>query len=105
MSHRVAFFLAGMVTIGPLQRLASGVSLETLDLLPVGLGWILVAHQWRERKTFNWQLRNAEGYGHHSPFDLLQTRFDRLLGPTSMKASYSVLAILAAMIIYLSFRG
>lgn len=105
MSHRVAFFLAGMSTTVPLLRLARGASFDPFDFLPSALFWILVVYQWRERKTLKWQLRNAEGYGHDSPFDLLQTRLDRLLGPASMKVGYWMLPILAALIIYLIFRG
>jgi hypothetical protein len=98
MSHRVAFFLAGMVTIDPLHRLARGTGLTAFDLLPAAIGWSLVVYQWRERKTLKWQLRNAEGYGHHSALDLLQTKWEQL--PAAVKVSYWLLVILAAFVIY-----
>jgi hypothetical protein len=37
MSHRVAFFLAGMITIGPMQRMMRGVGLEALDFFPAAI--------------------------------------------------------------------
>jgi len=101
MSHRVAFFLAGLVTIGPLQRMARGVGLEALDFLPLSIVWGLVAYQWRERKTEKWQLRNAEGYGHNTPLDWVQTGIDRL--PDSI---YLLMASVAAFALFWAFsRG
>jgi hypothetical protein len=101
MSHRVAFFLAGMVTIGPMQRMMRGVGLEALDFLPAVIAWGLVVYQWRQRKTLKWQVRNAAGYGHNTPFDWVQTGIDRL--PDSI---YLLLAMLAAFAVYLAFsRG
>jgi hypothetical protein len=101
MSHRVAFFLAGMVTLGPLQRMVRGVGLEALDFLPVVIGWGLVIYQWRQRKTLRWQVRNASGYGHNTPFDWVQSGIDRV--PDSI---YLLLAMLAAFAVYWAFsRG
>jgi uncharacterized membrane protein YhfC len=101
MSHRVAFFLAGMVTIGPFQRMVRGVGLEALDFLPVVIGWGLVVYQWRQRKTLRWQVRNAAGYGHNTPFDWVQSGIDRV--PDSI---YLLLAMLAAFAVYWAFsRG
>lgn len=101
MSHRVAFLLAGLSTIVPLNRLARGANLNAFDFLPAALFWILVVYQWRERTTLKWQLRNAEGYGHNTPADWVQSGIDRL--PDSI---YLLLAILAAFAIYWTFsRG
>jgi hypothetical protein len=101
MSHRVAFFLAGMVTLGPLQRMVRGVGLEALDFLPAALGWGLVIYQWRQRKTLRWQARNASGYGHNTPFDWVQTGIDRV--PDSI---YLLLGMLAAFAVFWAFsRG
>jgi hypothetical protein len=90
MSHRVAFFLAGLSTLSPLLRFMRGANLNAFDFLP-SLSWLLVVYQWRQRQTLKWQLRNAEGHGHNTPFDLMQTGLDRL--PDSM---YWLLLILSA---------
>jgi len=101
MSHRVAFFLAGMVTIGPLQRMVRGVGLAALDFFPAAIAWGLVVYQWRQRQTLKWKARNAGGYGHNTPFDWVQTGIDRV--PDSI---YLGLAMLAAFSLYLTFsRG
>ncbi len=105
MSHRAAFVLAGLYTTSPLLRLARGANLDPLDFLAAALFWILVAYQWRERRTLTWQVRNAAGYGHDTPADFLQTRIDRLL--SSIKPVYWVMLILAAFVavFVLSLRG
>lgn len=101
MSHRVTFVLAGMITIGPIQRLVRGVGLAPFDFFPAAIAWGLVVYQWRQRKTLKWQVRNAAGYGHNTPFDWVQTGIDRV--PDSI---YLLLAILAAFAVYLVFsRG
>ena len=101
MSHRVAFVIAAMVTIGPVQRMVRGVGLEALDFLPAAIGWGLVAYQWRQRKTLRWQVRNAAGYGHNTPFDWVQSGIDRV--PDSI---YLLLAMLAVFAVYWVFsRG
>ena len=105
MSHRAAFVLAAMYTTTPLLRLARGASLHPFDFLAAALFWILVVYQWRVRKTLKWQLRNAEGYGHHTPADFMQTRIDRLI--SSIKPGYWMLLILAGFVVFcvLSLRG
>jgi len=101
MSHRVAFFLAGLSTLGPLRLLARGTNLNALDFLPATLFWLLVVYQWRQRKTVKWQVRNAAGYGHNTPADMLQTGLERL--PDS---AYWLLLILSAFALVLAFiRG
>jgi hypothetical protein len=101
MSHRVAFFLAGMVTIGPLQRMARGLGLNALDFLPAAIGWGLVVYQWRQRQTLKWQVRNAQGYGHNTPFDWVQSGIDRV--PDSI---YLLMAMLAGFALFWAFsRG
>jgi hypothetical protein len=101
MAHRAAFVLAGMSLLGPLRRLATGASLNTLDFLPAVLFWLLVIYQWRQRKTVKWQVRNAAGYGHHTPADMIQTGLDRL--PDS---AYWLLLILSAFALVWAFtRG
>ena len=101
MSHRAAFVIAGMVTIGSLQRMVRGFGFEALDLLPAAIGWGLVVYQWRQRRTLRWQVRNAAGYGHHTRFDWIQTGIDRM--PDSI---YLFLAILAAFSLFWAFsRG
>ncbi|MDX6498931.1 MAG: hypothetical protein QOG23_2191 [Blastocatellia bacterium] len=101
MAHRVAFFLAGLNTLSPLHRLPRGGNLNALDFLPAALFWLLVVYQWRERKTLRWQLRNAEGYGHHTPLDMVEVGLDRL--PDSV---YLLLAILSAIsLVWIFTRG
>ena len=101
MSHRVAFFLAGMITIGPIQRMVRGVGLAAFDFFPAAIAWGLVVYQWRQRKTLAWRARNATGYGHNTPFDWVQTGIDRV--PDSI---YLLLAMLVAFAVYWAFsRG
>jgi len=101
MSHRAAFVVAGMVTIGPIQRMLRGTGLEALDFLPLAIGWGLVVYQWRQRQTMKWQVRNAAGYGHNTPLDWVQTGIDRV--PDSI---YLLLAMLSAFAVYWAFsRG
>ena len=101
MSHRGAFVIAGMATIVPIQQMMSGAGLEVPALLLAAIGWGLVVYQWRQRSTLKWQIRNAEGYGHHTPADWVQSGIDR--APDSL---YMVLALLAAIAVYLAFsRG
>jgi hypothetical protein len=48
-----------------------------------------------------WQVRNAAGYGHNTPFDWVQSGIDRV--PDSI---YLLLAMLAAFAVYWAFsRG
>jgi hypothetical protein len=101
MSHRVAFFLAGLNTLSPLQLVARGVNINGLDFLPPTLSCLLVVYQWRQRKTMKWQVRNAAGYGHNTPADLVQTGLGRL--PDS---AYWLLLILSAFALVWAFtRG
>lgn len=101
MAHRVAFVLAGMSLLAPLRRLAAGGALNTLDFFPAALFGLLVVYQWRQRKTVKWQVRNAAGYGHHTPADMIQTGLDRL--PDS---AYWLLLILSAFALVWAFtRG
>jgi hypothetical protein len=101
MAHRAAFVLAGMSLLAPLRRLAAGAALNTLDFLPAALFCLLVIYQWRQRKTVKWQVRNAAGYGHHTPADMIQTGLDRL--PDS---AYLLLLILSAFALVWAFtRG
>jgi hypothetical protein len=98
MAHRCAFVLAGMSLLSPLHRLSSGAVLNILDFLPASLIWLLVVYQWRQRRTEKWQVRNAAGYGHHTPADLFQTGIDRL-----PNAAYWVLLILSAFALVWAF--
>lgn len=98
MAHRVAFFLAGLASVIPLLRTYRGAHVSVFDFLPAALAWLLVAYQWRERRTLKWQLRNAEGHGHHTPADLMQAGLDRL--PDYV---YVVLAILTACALFMVF--
>jgi hypothetical protein len=101
MSHRVALVLAGMVTIGPMLRMVRSGALEALGFFPAAIAWGVVVYQWRQRKTLKWQVRNATGYGHNTPFDWVQTGIDRV--PDSI---YLLLAMLAAFAVYWAFsRG
>jgi hypothetical protein len=101
MSHRVAFVLAGTVTIVGMLRMVRGAGLAASDFLPAAIGWGLVVYQWRQRKTLAWRARNATGYGHNTPFDWIQTGIDRV--PDSI---YLLLAMLAAFSVYWAFsRG
>ena len=101
MAHRGAFVLAGLSTIAAFQRLVRGVGLEPIDFLPAALFWLIVVYQWQARKTLKWQLRNAEGRGHNTPADWIQSGINRL--PDSI---YLMLAILAAFAVYWAFsRG
>jgi len=101
MSHRASFVLAGLSTTVPLQLLARGAHLTVLDFLPASLFWLLVVYQWRQRKTTKWQVRNAAGYGHNTPADLIQTGLERL--PDSV---YWLLLILSAFALVWAFsRG
>jgi hypothetical protein len=101
MSHRVAFLLAGLNTLSPLHRLPRGGNLNAFDFLPAALFWLLVLYQWRERKTVRRQLRNAEGYGHNTPLDMVQAGLERL--PDSV---YLLLAILSVIsLIWVFSRG
>jgi hypothetical protein len=101
MSHRVALFLAGLNTLSPLHRLPRGGNLNAFDFLPAALFWLLVLYQWRQRKTMKWQVRNAAGYGHNTPADLIQTGLERL--PDS---AYWLLLILSAFALVWAFtRG
>ena len=101
MAHRAAFVLAGLSLLGPLHRLTTGVAPGALDFLPATLFWLLVIYQWRQRKTVKWQVRNAAGYGHHTPADHIQTGLDRL-----PDAAYLLLLILSAFALVWAFtRG
>jgi hypothetical protein len=101
MSHRGAFVVAGMATIVPIQQMMRGAGLEVLAFLPAAIGWCLVVYQWRQRSTLKWQMRNAEGYGHNTPADWVQSGIDRL--PDSV---FVVLAMLAAIAVTWAFsRG
>jgi hypothetical protein len=98
MSHRVAFVLAGLSTLTPLRRLPGGANLNAFDFLPAALFWLVVVYQWRRRQTLKWQMRNAEGHGHNTAFDLVQTGLDRL--PDS---AYLWLLILSAFAVFWVF--
>jgi len=101
MSHRGAFVIAGMATIVPIQQMMRGAGLELFAFLPAAIGWGLVVYQWRQRSTLKWQTRNAEGYGHHTPADWVQSGIDRV--PDSI---YVVLTMLAAIAVFWAFsRG
>jgi hypothetical protein len=101
MSHRSAFVIAGMVSILPIQQVMRGAGLEVPALLLAAIGWGLVVFQWRQRTTLKWQIRNAEGYGHHTPADWIQSGINR--APDSL---YVVLALLAAIAVFWAFsRG
>jgi hypothetical protein len=97
MKHRVALFFALNYTAIPLLRLAEGRPLKELDLFAAILFWAVVAYHWHERKTPGWRLKTADGYG-STPLDLLYQRFDRL--PGSIKLTYWLLIVLAALLIY-----
>jgi hypothetical protein len=102
MSHRGAFVVASMVTIAPILQMMRGAGLEALRLYPGGgnrLG--LVVYQWRQRSTSEWQIRNAEGYGHNTPADWVQSGIDR--APDWL---YVALVMLAAIALFWAFsRG
>jgi hypothetical protein len=101
MSHRGAFVIAGMATIVPLQQMMRGGGLAVLAFLPAAIGWGLVVYQWRQRNTLKWQIRNAEGYGHNTPADWIQSGIDRV--PDSI---FVVMAMLAAIALFWAFiRG
>ena len=101
MAHRVAFVLAGLNTLSPLRRLQHGGKLNAFYFLPAALFWLLVVYQWHQRQTETWQVRNAAGYGHNSPADLIQTGLERL--PDS---AYWLLLILSAFALVWAFtRG